>query len=99
MPRTKEQPIPRSLVLTADQVKPTLAEAFTRWKELGEYPPDAMLCKLGGVGPQMDWGRYVNVLTGEVIDGTDESLETLTHIQVKGAIPSQRFFMILRKSS
>lgn len=99
MPRTKEQPIPRSIVVTKDMMQPTLAEAFTRWKELGEYPADAMLCTLvpswGRVDSRGAESAVRNVHTGETFDG--ETLETLTHVQVKGAVPSQRYYMILRK--
>lgn len=69
---------PKLLILKDAEVQPTLAEAFERWRGLGEYPTDSgLFLFVGGTLP------YRNVVTGELCDPTEE-WETLSFVRVKG---------------
>lgn len=86
----KPQPAgyPKLLVLKPEEMQPTLAEAFARWCETGEYPADSGLFLF--VGGEMP---YQNVLTGALAD-PGEDWETLTLVKVKG--DKKNSWMILR---
>lgn len=44
----KRDVLPKALVLNPHEMQPTLAEAFTRWVSMGEWPPGSILCKHTG---------------------------------------------------
>lgn len=83
MPKTKEAPAPRSMLLTAEQIKPTLGEAFERWQELGEWPKDAILARFVGSSDARKWPNvaYHDEVSGEIIY-PDETWETLCVVRV-----------------
>lgn len=79
---------PKLLVLKAEEVQPTLAEAFERWRGLGEYPQDCgLFLFVGGTLP------YQNEVSGELVNPL-ESWETLSIVVVKG--DKKKSWLILR---
>lgn len=91
--------IPRCIAPRPEDIKPDLATAFERWKSLGEYPPDAVLCEFVGCeipGQIGDKAKpYKEVATGERVSA--EKWEFLTEVQFTIGKNNRKFFVIFKK--
>lgn len=89
--------IPRVITPTPEQVLPDLLTAFERWKELGEYPKNAVLCEFVGCNCERDGAAYKIVATGERVN--PENWTFLTEIQFKPGKVARGMFVIFEKTN